>query len=148
MKANHLLYLKAMDRILSSFRFGEDDAGEIVKKIAFYGVKYINTKPRAEIITIEGVKADLSLEWLIIQSMAQLTPKEFMQLFPIKKFYKGRKYSIKDYYTTREMLNKNDMDKPIGEAIIEFLWDYVNDDIESFLVNHMETCQEFCVSNL
>lgn len=142
MKVNHLLYLKAAKRLSSNFQFGKDDAEEIIRKLAFYLVRFINSKPKTEVITIEEVKSELSLEWLVLQIFSQMTPRQFMYFFPIKKFYKGSKYSIKDYYTTKEMLSKVDMDQPIGDNVIDFLWDYVNDDIEDFLVNHMLTISQ------
>jgi len=115
---------------------------EILKKTVFYLVRYINTKPKADFVSREEVEADLSLQALVINLLAQMRPRQLLIVFPIRKFYNGSKYSIKDYYTTKKMLSKIDMDQPIGDNVIEFLWDYVNDDIESFLVNHMLTISQ------
>ena len=150
MKVNPVLYLKAAKRLSSNFVRGnqlglipEEEIKEISTKIAYYLLKYVITKPEPEFITKGEVNAELSLHWTILQFFSQMTPGQFMNIFPIKKFYKGHKYGIKDYYTTKAMLSKVDMNSPIGDKVIDFLWDYVNDDIEEFLVRYMVT-----ISNL
>lgn len=150
MKVNPVLYLKAAKRLSSNFVRGnqlglipEEEIKEISPKIAYYLLKYVITKPEPEFITKGEVNAELSLHWTILQFFSQMTPGQFMNIFPIKKFYKGHKYGIKDYYTTKAMLSKVDMNSPIGDKVIDFLWDYVNDDIEEFLVRYMVT-----ISNL
>jgi len=146
MKAEALLYLKAAERTIASFlseQKMDKPAGqsieEILKKTVFYLIRYINTKPKTDFTTMEDVEAALSLQTLALQFIAQMTPKQFLNIFPIRKFYKGSKYSTKDYYTTKKMLSKVDMNSPIGDKVIDFLWDYANDDIEEFLVRYMVT---------
>ncbi len=151
MKIKPIYYLQAAKRMAfycadghKLGRVSEEEVHEGLKKVAFYLVRYINTKPKLDYVTIEEVTSDLVFQHLVLSAIAQMTPKEFMNYFPIKKFYNGHKYGVKDYYTTKEMLSKFDMDKAIGDdRVIEFLWNYVNDDIEDFLVNHMVT-----ISNL
>lgn len=91
-------------------RVSEEEVHEGLKKVAFYLVRYINTKPELDYVTIEEVTSDLVFQHVVLSAIAQMTPREFMSYFPIKKFYKGKKFGIKDYYTTKEMLNKFDMD--------------------------------------
>lgn len=146
MKVNPVLYLKAAKRLSSNFVRGnqlglipEEEIKEISTKIAYYLLKYVITKPEPEFTTKGEVDAELSLHWTVLQFFSQMTPEQFMNIFPIKKFYKGHKYGIKDYYTTKAMLSKIDINQPIGDNVIDFLWDYANDDIEEFLVRHMVT---------
>ncbi|WP_241243633.1 hypothetical protein [Caldicellulosiruptor changbaiensis] len=104
MKFNPVLYLKAAKRLTSSFVFGhqlglldEEDARELMPQLAFYLVKYTTTKTEPELVTREEVKDSLFLHWLVLQIFANMTPKQFVNTFPIKKFYEGHKYGIKDY---------------------------------------------------
>lgn len=150
MKIKPLYYLQAAKRITfycadghKLGRVSEEEVHEGIKKTAFYLVRYINTKPKLDYVTIEEVTSDLVFQHLVLSAIAQMTPKEFMNYFPIKKFYKGHKYGVKDYYTTKKMLSKFYMDEPIGDdKVIDFLWNYVNDDIENFIVNHMLTISQ------
>ncbi|WPX08239.1 hypothetical protein [Anaerocellum danielii] len=144
MKVNPLLYLKAAKRLTSNFvsghksgLLGEEDAAKLIPKLAFYYVKYLTTRTEPEFVTEQEAKDSLFFYWLVLQMFSLMTPNQFVNVFPIKKFYKGHKYGIKDYNTTKAMLSKVDMDKPIGDKVIEFLWEYVNDDIEEFLVKYM-----------
>lgn len=66
-----------------------------------------------------------------------LTPREFMQMFPIRKEYDGKKYEIKDYFSSMSAIQKIGMYALIGEPS-KFLFDYSNDDIDSYMVTWME----------
>ena len=59
-------------------------------------------------------------------------------MFPIDKDYKGNKWGLKDYFYTRDYINGLEQDKPIGEEILKFLWEYQNKDITDFNVCCME----------
>lgn len=65
-----------------------------------------------------------------------LTPRELMQLFPVKKDYGGEKGGYKDYFWVMEKLGELPQDKPIGspQDVADLLWDYVNPDTEYFLM--------------
>ncbi|ADQ41590.1 hypothetical protein Calkr_2125 [Caldicellulosiruptor acetigenus I77R1B] len=130
------LFYKAFVNTALSYQEGQN-LQDVVKKLIFYGVKMINATPQKEITSFEQAKAEFNFADLIIQMISTITPKEFITIFPVKKNFKGHKYQTKDYFTTIEQLKKFDMDKPIGEKVIELLWDYVNDDITEFLVNYL-----------
>jgi hypothetical protein len=67
-----------------------------------------------------------------------LTPREFMNIFPVSKTYDGKKYEIKDYFYTMEMINKHGIDNEIGvDNVLEFLFDYVNPTIDLYAVTIM-----------
>lgn len=63
--------------------------------------------------------------------IGDMTPREFMNIFPVEKFYKGEKYQCKDYFTTMELMNEigNDI---IADRIDDVLYDYQNSDIRCF----------------
>lgn len=72
---------------------------------------------------------------LVNEIIAQHTPREFMQMFPISKEYDGKKYGWKkDYFYCIESIKQNGIDEPIGEDVFSFLWDYMNCDTEFYLV--------------
>src|SRR5690625_1117155 len=95
-------------------------------------VKVIKSLPR-ELTYDQSVYA-FHLTNSIQQIMSQLTPKEFMNIFPITKDYKGYKWDIKDYYSTMEYVNKLDQSRPIGEEIDKFLREYMNEEINRFSI--------------
>ncbi len=63
-----------------------------------------------------------------------LTPKEFMQIFPVEKDFDGEKYQCKDYFYTMEYISRLDSNKPIGkDNASEFLFEYQNWDINEYM---------------
>lgn len=117
----------------------DKEARLLLRRIIFYGVKAVNTKPEPEYITKEAAEADFQFISIIKDLMALLTPVEFMHIFPIDKDYKGYKWGLKDYFYTRDYINGLVLDKPIGKQILNFLWEYQNKDITDFNVCTMET---------
>lgn len=112
-----------------------------IKKLVTYAVKAVNNKEDEDSGYIERdqVESDFEFAELIKSMMATLTPKEFMQLFPIAKEYNGHKYEFKDYWYTINYLKQYDMDKPIGEdKITKFLWEYHNWELTDFNIELME----------
>lgn len=72
-----------------------------------------------------------------------LTPKQFAQIFPVTKEYKGRKYGNKDYYTVTDWISENigwDNRIPGG---IEFLMEYLNRDVQFAMVRVMHIINTF-----
>ena len=133
----HQLYLNAYDRALIDYEKAyennqEENIREIVKKIIVYGVKSIITK-------IDDSSLNLSeLNFImadgITQLMGTLTPREFINLYPIMKEYDGDKHGLKDYFYTRDYMDTLDPNEPIGEEIINLLWEYHNMEIKIFNV--------------
>ncbi len=114
------------------------EARLLLKKVIFYGVKAVNTKQEPEYVTKEAAETDFQFVSIVKDLMSLLTPIEFMQVFPIDKDYKGNKWGLKDYFYTRDYINGLEQDKPIGEEILKFLWEYQNKDITNFSVSSME----------
>lgn len=72
----------------------------------------------------------------------ELTPREFTQLFPIKKNYDGLQYGMKDYFTTTKYIESIGWDKKICNGI-EFLTEYVNDDVTPLAAKLMVTIADY-----
>lgn len=82
--------------------------------------------------------------WFTVYSNAltvlgSLTPIELERMFPIAKEYDGKRWGMKDYFTAKIALNKLPQCEPIGRnaEMLEFLWEYHNDDLIEFYVGFM-----------
>lgn len=80
--------------------------------------------------------------------MEYLTPLELMQTFPIDKDFYGHTYGAKDYFYTKEIIDKLDMNRAFFEQnirMVEFLWDYRNNVLDSFYTDIiMYTVDKLC----
>lgn len=109
---------------------------ETLKKLIFYGVKMVNTKPKSRSAIYDEVMQDFQFAESIQGMMGTLTPAEFVNMFPVAKEYDGIKYGTKDYFYTMNHI-KSLPDEPIGDikSVMEFLWEYYNWEINHFSVN-------------
>lgn len=128
------LYIKAIIRLSERQMFeGREHYKEFMKRYITLGVKYFLASYGCSDYT--AMMARFNISEYIKAYMAQLTPKEFMQLFPINKTYDGAKNERKDYFSTMEFIRSLEQDKPIGgsKALESFLWEYWNWDINMFV---------------
>ncbi|OZV12305.1 hypothetical protein CIW83_09405 [Tissierella sp. P1] len=141
----HEIYMRAYFKSLLAVLEEENKVSEHIKKTIFYGVKAIITRPRLEYITREEVTHRFQTINIIQDCIGLLTPKEFMNIFPIAKEYDGYKWEMKDYFYTINYINTLDSNVPIGtgDKILDFLWKYYNRDILMFCVESM-----ICASDL
>ncbi|ABA42724.1 conserved phage protein [Bacillus phage Gamma isolate d'Herelle] len=95
------------------------------KKAIFYGVRYISIS-KNDSLNYDYLMNRFLLISYLENLMKVLTPRDFMTIFPIDKNYDGARYEMKDYFFTMNEIKKIGMDTPIGEKIMEFLWDYQN----------------------
>ena len=109
-------------------------------KIGFAGIKYICSMRD---VTRENMKlgidkgrtlAEEQVRFTVIDSIFMvlgcLTLRNFVETFPVEKYYDGDKWEEKDYFSTIEVLSKMNWDKPIGRGeLSELLWDYYNADL-------------------
>lgn len=111
---------------------------EEIQKFIFL---YVKARKEVDIdsMNLKGAEEEFYLQDVMVQLIGVLTPKELEEIFPIDKWYKGDKYQSKDYFFTRDKMNRLQEDKPICESIepIELLYDYMNHDISNFIVNNM-----------
>jgi len=131
----HELYRKAFFNTVFDADIKNPDPAA-VKKLIFYGIKILSTKPEPS--TIEEAEINFQLADTIQRLIGLLAPAEFVNLFPITKEYDGQRWGVKDYFYTRDYINGLP-DEPIGniETVMKFLWEYHNKDIHSFLVKIM-----------
>ena len=128
------LYLNAFTHVIENWLDNpEQEYKPVFKKLIVYGVKYINAL-EPQNYNRENVENKFEFADTVMSMMANLTPREFMNLFPIAKEYDGDKWGIKDYFYTMEYIKKLSPDEPIGDKIQDFLWNYTNREIDAFLV--------------
>ena len=75
-------------------------------KVAFYGIK-----------------------WLPCLTTDEKSHETLTGVLPIEKSYDGKRYGVKDYFSTVETLNGHGLDIPFGDSVSEILWDYHNWDM-------------------
>ena len=109
-------------------------------KFIWAAVKFLglpnDSKPKTE----EEAEKKYNFYDLITKSISLLTPEEFERTFPIEKEYDGKKYGLKDYFSTKEALNKFEKGEPIFKSgdINDLLWDYRNYDIGEFVLTGID----------
>lgn len=139
----NVMYTNALERTLE--RINDDHLKsskhlvleENIVSVLFYGIKkysslsHVNRKKTLEELEREFFHIDV-----ISGLVGAITPRIFMNIFPINKEYKGEKNGCKDYFTTMKYINSIGIDSIIQNPE-DFLWAYHNDEIIEFVVNQM-----------
>ena len=140
-KPNYVvLYCDAMLRTMERIKEAPADKQAKLRAI-FYGVKLIGVTDNQNLTEEEAERRF----WMInsIQAMMKaITPIELLQMFPVKKAYDGQRGGYKDYFFTMDVLRRHGLDKPLGEAVNEILWDYMNRSIMDFVVASLAVMDE------
>jgi hypothetical protein len=126
------LYSNAMMRTLERQKEAPEDKQANLRAI-FYGVKLIGVTDNRH-LSAEGAYSRFWLIESIKASIGKLTPQELMQIFPVRKVYDGERWEVKDYFFTMDVLRQHGLDKPMGGAVDDLLWNYMNRDIGEFVV--------------
>lgn len=82
---------------------------------------------------------EMQKAWLftLSDSVKKLTPRQFEQIFPIDKQFKGRQEGWKDYYSVTDWIGENvGFDNKIPDGI-EFIFEYLNSDVQIAAVKAM-----------
>lgn len=88
---------------------------------------------------------EMQKAWLftLSDSIEKLTPRQFEQIFPIDKQFKGRKEGWKDYYSVTDWIGENiGQDNKIPNGI-EFIFEYLNPDVQIAAVKAMKIISKF-----
>lgn len=126
------IYFKALGRVIEQDLNNKD----IVKRLVFYGIKYIN-KEQPCYHSEEELFSIINLIHYINMGIGKLMPIEIMTIFPIKKIYGGKKTNTKDYFYAMDFLQHIGMNEPIGndKKVMEFLWEYENKNTKFYLAS-------------
>lgn len=156
------MYIIAYMKLLNSVKQNKktvktmNDYKDYIKKLVFYGVKYINyyhdENPEKigtkRYLSKERTEAEYEFIDGIIYLLGLMTPGDIVQLFPPDKVYDGAKYFEKDYFTTMSEVNKYNADQILGkENVKNLLWDYKQHDLFKFQLNWMTVVDDMCKCN-
>ena len=134
------LYSNAMMRTLERQKEAPEDKQAKLRGI-FYGVKLIGVTDNRNLSAV-GAYSRFWLIESIKASIGKLTPQELMQIFPVRKVYDGKRWEVKDYFFTMDVLRQHGLDKPLGAAVDDILWDYMNRDIGQFVIASLGAIDE------
>lgn len=139
-----LVKLEAFTRFLNQHNC--QDLEELEKengleKFIYLGVNHICTLSEdfSKELSTDIIIMEFTYSEELLKAMGRLTPIRFQQLFPIEKRYDGARYDIKDYFYTKELMDKLPENQPIGnfETMFHLLWNYQNLNLEEFLLQYM-----------
>ena len=122
------LCLTALDRTACALRDKPEDK-LLQMRTVFYGVRYV-----ASTVSTARDKSRWNIIETLTELIAQLTPRELLQIFPVEKTYDGDRWEAKDYFFTMDVLRQHGLDKPLGESVLDVLWDYANIHVRLFNV--------------
>ncbi|WP_242317042.1 hypothetical protein [Bacillus cereus group sp. BfR-BA-01489] len=132
----HRMFSKNLRELLQKVKNTGIFNQDLCKKTIFTGVRFIRYT-KSDTSNYEYLKDKLQLIGYLQELMKKITPREFITMFPITKSYDGDKWEEKDYFFTMNRAKEIGMDTPIGENILEFLYDYENWDMTCFTVSSM-----------
>ena len=91
------LYLTAFQNSVQKYAENPDlnSRKDYIKRAVLYGVKAVNAKERPKYITMESAEDNFQFISIINSMIGLLTPKDFMEIFPITKDFKGHKWGLK-----------------------------------------------------
>lgn len=136
-----------------AFERWEECRQDDLMKIALAGVKYANLLEdvgrenkclgTGYIRSLEESKAIFDLIDSLFNIIGRMTVGSLVIAFPIDKDFEGHKWECKDYFYTRDIIDKMDNGKPIGrETLSELLWDYMNRDLRNLYVLYMSVTSD------
>lgn len=79
----------------------------------------------------------------VFDYLMKVTPRMLLTVFPPTKSYDGIRYECKDYFTTMAAVQEFGLDKPLGDQVFNFLWDYSEPHIKVMLVRLMSLASDW-----
>lgn len=144
----YVRYFKAYCRKIDEANSTTEDKEKNVEEVhqlliqaAYLGVQMIIRKPKPT--DLQHAQEQFNFISITKSMLAHYTMGELISAFPITKQYDGEKYDLKDYWTTKEAITEyliehgltyND---PLGDDILELLYDYQNPLLSLFTVASM-----------
>lgn len=114
----------------TTIAYEEDPSNRIaLKRLVLWLGRYIVwTHNHMEFFKVENIFA---VNEIYKTYVADLTYKEFMEIYPIRKIYDGDRWQTKDYFSTKKFLSAIDLDSKISneENVMDLLWDYCNKEL-------------------
>lgn len=132
--------IKQMKRYYKPGEMSSSDIAKVITPFLIYLRKYGLSS------TFGTLKNNQQILTIITALLGELTPNEIMLYYPVTKYYRGRKWEVKDYYSTLEYISTIPPNKPIGqsfEEVFSFIWEYQNPHIRALGVAIMKNLDKF-----
>lgn len=132
-KKKEFLKQKYRDLYLN-YQYGFETEVDI-KKAIYYGIKYIllvnhNELDYRNALIVQSEISDIN------QMITNITYNNLINMFPITKEFNGKRFECKDYFSTKEYLDKIDLDNYILD-VQEFFWNYYNISLMNYSIKEM-----------
>lgn len=111
----------------------------ITNKVVYASIMNFMTRDYERMYYEESVRYDFEIH-SIMCFIGELTPREFMGLFPVSKFY-YKSEDWKNYFTVMEIVKENGIDNKI-EKPFEFMMEYLNNNVNRFMVQVMNVMSQ------
>lgn len=132
-KSKQELYMNGFIRATKSIKEGmtmkEIDA--VASKMSYYGIMAVNDINPYD-LTFKELQRYFEVAQVAKGALSLLTYKQLQQNFPIDKIYNGEKSGWKDYFYSRDVVNKYNPEVVIKDNIDDLLWDYMSDKLFEF----------------
>ena len=117
--------LRIVKNTIDDYQKDETDRTVLKRLVLWTGRELVYEREHRDYYTTENL---YNVSELYKSLVAELTYKEFMEIYPIDKRYDGAKTETRDYYSTMEFLSDIDLDSQIGnkEQVMDLFWDYSN----------------------
>ena len=123
-------YSDAADR--AAYNFDSNPSRDNLKKFCFLAIKCIITYVEPKKVEIGLAECLLDRYFFADKYLINLTPREFMELFPITKVYDGKKCNLTDYFEVKSYIDTLELNTPLNlqiDSTWELIANYLNDDI-------------------
>lgn len=114
---------------LKAYKANHDDRWAL-RKVAYNMVRYcVYRYHTLHSHSKQVVEAMFGMQELAKNMLFELSPREFIQDFPIDKNYDGKRYQCADFFSSWEQLSVFDLDTPFHAQtgdIVDLLWGYQN----------------------
>ena len=117
--------LRIVKNTIDDYQKDESNRTVLKRLVLWTGRELVYEREHRDYYTTENL---YNVSELYKSLVAELTYREFMEIYPIEKRYDGVKSETRDYYSTMEFLSDIDLDSQIDnkEQVMDLFWDYSN----------------------
>ena len=89
--------------------------------------------------TVDPQKVHSNFDFCILHMdiLSNLTPRQLLNMFPVKKSWDENTFPPMNYFTTMAQFENMDMDKPMRENVFNVISNYNNDDLNKLCMAYM-----------
>lgn len=109
---------------------------DYLRKLIYWGVQSVSSLNACN-GDLKTARSYFEFGDSVLEKISTITPREFMNIFPVAKQYQGAQWGEKDYFFTMNMIDSAGIDNQIHNPF-EFLSDYNNMEVRLFMVRFMD----------